>query len=308
MTGVFCLSLQTMQQAPIPKACVLCLGNFDGVHIAHRALLNTAKNLRAHRFPDAVCGVFCFDPPSSDFFGTTAPAHLSSLSEKLSYFRDEGVDYVFLADFSALREMPADQFATDILKDYCHCVAAVCGFNFRFGHKGVGDPSLLKALLDIPVEVQSEIQADGETVSSSRIRTLLRNGKAEEAAALLGRPYSICSEVLHGKALGRKWGFPTINQEFPLGMLIPRHGVYVTDCTLPDGSRRRGISNVGIHPTVDQNATLNCETHLLDFDGSLYGCEITVSFLHFIRPEMKFDSPQALQEQIERDLKVAKKY
>ena len=308
MTGVICLSLQTMQPAPIPTACVLCLGNFDGVHIAHRALLNTAKNLRAHRFPDAVCGVFCFDPPSSDFFGTGEPAHLASLSEKLSYFRDEGAEYAFLADFSALRDMSAEQFATEILKDYCHCVAAVCGFNFRFGHKGAGEPSLLKSLLGIPVEVKAEIQADGKTVSSSRIRTLLRNGRPEEAAALLNRPYSIRSEVLHGKALGRKWGFPTINQAFPEGMLIPRHGVYITDCTLPDGSHRRGISNVGIHPTVDQNATINCETHLLDFDGDLYGDEITVSFLHFIRPEMKFETQKALQEQIERDLESAKKY
>lgn len=306
MTGVICLSLQTMQPVSAPDACVLCLGNFDGVHIAHRALLNTATKLRAHRFLDAACGVFCFDPPSSDFFGE--PAHLSSLSEKLECFREEGMEYAFLADFSALRETSPKDFATDVLKNFCHAVAVVCGFNFRFGHRGVGDPALLRDVLNVPVEVQPEIQANGETVSASRIRALLWDGNVEEATRLLARPYSIRSTVIHGKELGRTWGFPTVNQAFPQGALIPRHGVYVSDCTLPDGSHRRGVSNVGNHPTVDRNASINCETYLLDFDGSLYDREITVSFLHFIRPEMKFDSPEALQAQIEKDLQAAKQY
>lgn len=308
MTGVNCLSLKTMQPAKAPGACILCLGNFDGVHIAHRALMNTATKLRAHRSLDAVCGVFCFDPPSSDFLSTTGPAHLTTLEEKLERFRDVGMEYAFIADFPTLRDMSPELFATKILRDTCHCVAAVCGFNYRFGFRGTGTPDLLRNILNIPVEVQQEICFDGDTVSSSKIRALLLAGQAETATELLTLPYAIRAKVIHGKELGRKWGFPTINQAFPQGALIPRHGVYVTDCTLPDGSHRRGVSNVGNHPTVDHDAAVNCETHLINFDGMLYDEDVTVSFLHFIRPEMKFNSENELKKQIEADLEIAKNY
>ena len=308
MPSVICLSLSTMQPVEFPDACVICLGNFDGVHLAHRALMRTATKLRAHRFIDAVCGVFCFDPPSSEFLSTGASIKLTTLDEKLSYFRDEGMEYVFLASFPALREMSPEQFATEILRDKCHATALVCGFNHRFGHRGAGDPALLRTLLQIPVEVQNEIRMDGETVSASRIRALLQEGDVETATRLLGRHYAITSTVEHGKELGRTWGFPTVNQRFPDGMLVPRHGVYVTDCTLPDGTRRRGVTNVGVRPTVESETAVNCETHLLDFDGSLYGERVTVRFLHFLRPEKKFDTPDALRQQIAHDLERAAAY
>lgn len=308
MTDVICLSLRTMQPVEFPKAAVLCLGNFDGVHLAHRALMNTAIELRAHRWKDAVCGAFCFDPPSSDYFCKGSPAHLSTLEEKLSRFYDCGMEYAYLARFEALREMTPERFATEILRDRCNCVAAVCGFNYRFGYKGAGTPEALRDILQIPVKVQSEVMADGETVSSTRIRTLLREGRVEEATGLLTVPYTLKAEVLHGKELGRTWGFPTVNQQFPHAALIPRHGVYVTECVLPNGQRVRGVSNVGRHPTVDSDATVNCETHLIGFDGSLYGEQITVSFLHFLRSEIKFENADALRLQIAQDLQAAASY
>lgn len=305
MPPIVCLSLKTMQPAEVPSACVLCLGNFDGVHVAHRALMHQAKKLRAHRFSDAACGVFCFDPPSSDFF-TDSPAHLCTREEKLARFYEVGMEYAFLADFSNLREYSPKQFVDEILIEYCHAIAAVCGFNYRFGHKGAGDAKSLAELLDAPVEVCEEYRIDGCTVSSSRIRNHLKNGEAKEATKLLLHPYSLYAPVLHGKALGRTWGFPTVNQQFPKDALVPRHGVYVTDCTLPDGRVVRGVTNVGNRPTVDQNAAINCETHLIDFDGDLYDEALTVSFLHFIRPEQKFESPEALKAQIAKDLQAAK--
>ena len=307
MTGVICLSLQTMQPAPVPTSCVLCLGNFDGVHIAHRALMHTAAKLRAHRFPDAVCGVFCFDPPTSAFL-QESPAYLCTREEKLERFRDAGMEYAFLADFPTLRSYSPEQFVLDVLKKECHCVAAVCGFNHRFGHRGAGDPALLQALLGGPVEVQSEISENEKAVSSSRIRNLLWSGSVEEATKLLSQPYTLTAEVIHGKALGRKWGFPTVNQAFPKNALVPKHGVYVTDCTLADGSHYRGVSNVGKRPTVDSDDTVNCETHLIDFDGDLYGKTMTVAFLHYLRPEMKFQTTEALRAQIEADKRAAKEY
>ena len=297
-----------MQPVDFPKAAVLCLGNFDGVHLAHRALMNTARELRAHRLKDAVCGAFCFDPPSSDYFCQDAPAHLSTIEEKLARFAACGMEYAYLASFDALRNMPPEQFATEILRDRCHTVGAVCGFNYRFGYKGAGTPETLQSILKIPVEIQNEITAEGETVSSTRIRVLLREGRAEEAARLLTLPYALKAEVLHGKELGRQWGFPTVNQQFPYASLIPRHGVYVTECILSDGRKYRGVSNVGSHPTVDENAVVNRETHLIGFEGSLYGEQITVSFLHFLRPEIKFESAEALRKQITADTRAAANY
>ena len=307
MTGIICLSLQTMQPSPVPSTCVLCLGNFDGVHIAHRELMHTAAKLRKNRFPDAVCGVFCFDPPTSDFLQDT-PAHLCTREEKLERFRETGMEYAFLADFPTLRNYSPEQFVEEILKKECRCVAAVCGFNHRFGHRGLGNAALLQSLLGGPVEVQNEILENEETVSSSRIRQLLWEGDAEAAAQLLSQPYTLRAKVIHGKALGRKWGFPTINQVFPKNALIPKHGVYVTDCTLPDGSTCRGVSNVGNRPTVDHDDAVNCETHLINFDGSLYEEEVTVSFLHYLRSEKKFKSTEELRRQIDTDKQAASEY
>lgn len=308
MTKVICYSLQTMQPTHVPRACVLCLGNFDGVHLAHRALMQTATELRAHRFSDAACGAFCFDPPSSDFLLSAPPAHLCTREEKLKKFREAGLEYAFLANFEALRDLSPEEYVNEILKDTCHCVAAVCGFNHRFGRGGEGTPALLSALLDGNVEIQKEIMHDGEPVSSSRIRALLTDGKTEAASTLLTIPYTLTAKVVHGKSLGHKWGFPTVNQPFPTGKLIPRHGVYVTDCILPDGTRKRGVSNVGNHPTVDREANINCETYLFDFDGSLYGEAVTVQFLHFLRPEQKFENADALRAQIALDLEAARTY
>ena len=306
MAHITCISLQTMQPVEAPQSCVLCLGNFDGVHAAHRALMYRAKKLRSDRFPDAACGVFCFDPPSSDYL-TFNPEHLSDLQQKLELFRMLGMEYAFLADFESLRHHTPEQFVQDILIDICHCAAAICGFNYRFGYKGAGTPELLSTLLDT-VEVQEEYRINNIIVSSTRIRELLREGRPEEAAMLLRRPYSIRARVRHGKRLGRTWGFPTLNQGFEQKMLVPKHGVYITEVLLPNGEYVRGISNVGCHPTVDQNAEVNCETHLLDYEGSLYGCEVTVFFLRFLRPEKKFNSAEELQAQIAEDIRAANEY
>ena len=280
MPHITCFSLKTMQPAEVPSACVLCLGNFDGVHVAHRALMQQANKLRAHRFSDATCGVFCFDPPSSDFFADK-PSHLCTREEKLQRFLEEGMEYAFLADFKELCHYSPEDFVEKILKEQCHTVGAVCGFNYRFGHKGAGDSTLLATLLNAPVEVQPEYTEGGKTVSSTRIRAHLKNGEVEEATKLLLHPYTLSAPILHGKALGRTWGFPTMNQIFARDALIPKFGVYVTDCTLPNGRTVRGVTNVGSRPTVEDTSAVNCETHLIDFDGELYGQTVAVAFLHF---------------------------
>jgi len=307
MSVFTCVSLADGKTVPTPDACVLCLGNFDGVHLAHQALLQKAVQLRNESFPRAVCGVFCFSSLSSDHLLASPPPHLSTTEQKAALFARYGMEYLFLADFSAIRNLTPEEFVEQILRQGCHCVAVVCGFNYRFGKGGIGTPNTLQSLLNAPVWVQEEIKKDEKTVSSTEIRRLLLDGKVEEASRLLTRPYAFSAEVVHGKALGHTVGVPTLNQYFPAGMLIPRHGVYITDCEI-DGSRYRGVSNVGIHPTVDTDARVNCETHLLDFDSTVYGYTATVSFLKFLRPEKKFDSLESLLLQLQADIRAAKEY
>ncbi len=305
MYSVECISLSDRRPAEQPASAVVCLGNFDGVHIGHRALFQTATEIRARQKGKVACAVLCFRAPSTDFLSSRHPAHLSTLEQKLELFYEAGMDYAYLIDFPSIRHLSPDEFANDVLRDTCHACAVVCGFNYRFGAGGRGNPEDLKRLLTVEVAVQNEITVGGETVSSTRIRNLLTEGNAAEAAQLLTRPYSIRAEVLHGKSLGKRWGFPTLNQRFPQESLIPRHGVYLTDCEI-NGRLYRGISNVGTRPTVDCDAAVNCETFVLDFSEDVYGSLVTVSFLEYLRPEQKFESEDALREQIQKDVQAAR--
>ena len=305
MPGFRCVSLKDGTQLPLPSSCVLALGTFDGVHLAHRALIARTKRLRDAQFPHALCGVFCFEaPPADTILSECAPLHLCTLEQKLEHFASLGMDMVILADFAEIRALSPVDFVKSVLCGQCGAVAAVCGFNYRFGKNGEGDATLLSSLLPC-VEIQEEYKLDGITVSSTRIRSLLSSGETAKAAQLLSYPYTLRAPVIHGKELGRKLGTPTINQAFTDRMLIPAHGVYLTQC-LVDQACWYGISNVGIRPTVEDQSVANCETYLLDFSGDLYGKVVDVSFLERIRPEIKFDSKELLIKQIEKDVQVAK--
>ncbi len=309
MLSLDCFSLQTMQKAPIPSKTVICLGNFDGVHLAHRALLRHAREVRDERFSDAACAVFCFAQSPADILSSNAPGtHLSSMEQKLECFREEGMEYALIADFRTLKDLTPDEFIGTVLRESCHCQAVICGFNYRFGKSGGGNTETLRVSFgnDRVFEVP-EIQAGGQAVSSTRIRQLLWNGEVTEAAELLCRPYSFSAPVLHGKALGRVLGFPTVNQRFPKNSVIPCYGVYLTQCQLENGETFFGISNVGVHPTVDTDAPVNCETYLLEFDGDLYGKTVTVSFLKRIRSEIRFSCAEDLQKQVFADIETAKR-
>ena len=306
MPSIKCFLLQTEQSSMISEASILCLGNFDGVHYAHRTLLRQAKRMRDEKLPRARVGVFCFEKPSTDFLSTDPPKHLTTLEQKLKFFADEGMDFAYVTDFEALRDLSPEEFVNKVLIAQCNCKAAVCGFNYRFGKSGSGTPSLLKTLLgENAVVVQNAVEYNGITVSSTRIRELLNQGNVKEANALLTIPFSITAPVEHGKGLGRQLGAPTFNQLPPDGMLIPARGVYLTRCKV-DGEFYYGLTNVGTHPTVDADAALNLETHLLDFGGDLYQKELTVEFWDYIRPERRFGSPKDLQEQIQQDIKAVK--
>lgn len=289
---------------------VLALGTFDGVHVAHRRLLDEAVALKKRVGAEA-CGVWCFSTsPATAISGIEVPS-LCSLEEKLKMIFDCGADFIAVGSFSDFRYMSADDFINTVLRNRLGCVGTVCGFNHRFGCNGTGTPSLLSEHFGSEATVICpEIKVNGNTVSSSAIRAFIANGQMERAAEMLGRRYAICTNVIEGKKLGRVIGFPTANQEFAQGVIRPKSGVYATVCTL-DGKKYAGISNVGVRPTIDDRIdshTVNCETYLINFSGSIYGSSLKVEFCSLLRDEMHFDSTDALAVAIANDKKNAAAY
>lgn len=293
---------------------VMCLGNFDGVHLAHAQLLCRGRRMRDNCFPDGLCGVFTFFRPSFDYFASVSEPrskHLTTLKEKLRLFANQGMDFACLCDFAAVKTFPAEIFLT-LLSEELGVSGVVCGFNFRFGAGGTGNASLLSEHFDLPLfgkrcEILPPYLLDGEAVSSTRIRHMLLAGETEDARRHLGRPYVLESRVVHGKQLGRSWGFPTANQFFLPESLIPAHGVYAVLCHTPDGVYA-GVSNIGSHPTVDHHAPVNCETHIIGYGRDLYGYRLKVEFLCRLREEMKFPSEEALRSAIQNDAATAAAY
>ncbi|MBQ9151590.1 MAG: riboflavin biosynthesis protein RibF [Clostridia bacterium] len=301
-------------EAP-PPPTVLCLGNFDGVHLAHAALLRAGMDLAAGLqntegpASPVLCGVFCFFSPSGDYFlkENTQPTHLTTLEERLTALMALGADLVWLCDFPAVRELPSADFIR-LLRNDCGCVGVACGYNHRFGKGAEGSPALLTEAFGVGrTAVLPALKMDGIPVSSSRIRSCLLAGDVETAARLLGRPYALDTTVVHGKSLGHTWGFPTANQYFPAERLIPAHGVYAVRCHTPGGIFP-GVANVGLRPTVEDPGRVNCETHIMGFAGDLYDRPLKVEFLKFLRPEQKFDSVEALTAAIRRDTETAAAY
>lgn len=294
--------LPEMTQMDMPPApLAVALGNFDGVHLGHQKLLSAVREA-ADGIPGCLAGVWTFTALAK------APGDIPALTtveEKLRQFARAGLDFAVLEDFSAVRTMSPEKFVREYLIGTLGCAAAVCGFNFRFGYRGSGSCEDLRHLLaedGVPLTVVEPVSYSDMPVSSTRIRTAVTEGDMESAAALLGRPFSVCLPVLTGKQLGRTLGLPTINQKFPDGHIVPRHGIYACVCTV-DGIRRMGVANVGTRPSVDTDGTVNCETHILDYDGMLYGENVRVEFITRLRDEARFSSLDALREAIENDIR-----
>lgn len=286
------------------KDCVLALGIFDGVHVAHRALLKRACELRQALGASAV-GAWCFKSTGQ------TPA-ISSVEERVSLLLDSGMDFVVLADFDTFRNMSAERFVSEHLTATMECVGVVCGFNFRFGKDRLGSPDdIVSRLGQDRVSVVGEIKLNGVTVSSSEIRRLISNGEMENAAELLGRGFSLCTTVEGGKRLGRTIGFPTANQSFANGCIVPRRGIYASVCTTPDGRHYIGVSNIGVRPTIKDGTDshlLNCETYIVGYKGDLYGQTLCVELVKYLRDECIFASVDELKQAISKDVRAAIDY
>ncbi len=289
------------------SSSVIALGTFDGVHIAHKRLLDEAVRLKSAINAEAV-GAWCFYESPGAILRGEETITLSGRQEKLELLFDAGVDFVAIAEFEDFRTVSAEDFVNDILISSFRCIGTVSGYDHRFGHRGLGDAALLEKIFGKERTVQVErITLGGETVSSSAIRYHLAAGEISLANKMLGRALSFSSEIVSGKKLGRKLGFPTANQPIPRGLVGIRHGVYATRCNFGGGSSYIGVSNIGIRPSIDScdNHALNCETYLIGFSGELYGKTMTVELCKYIREEMRFNSLEELTEAIERDRQSA---
>lgn len=291
----------TYSMATLPAAAggrIVVLGNFDGVHKGHQALLAEAKRL----------GEELSLPVTVWSFKTLPGAALTSSERRAAYLRKYGADEVVYDAFDRVRGLSPAQFFREVLLNALNAKACVCGFNYSFGKQGVGNAETLKTLCSeagILCSVVPEVALAGETVSSSRIRALLREGRTEEAAALLGRPYALTGKVEDGRHFGRTIGLPTLNQRFGEEICLPKGGVYATACRI-GGEVYPAVTNVGCCPTVTEGGEMVVETHVLDFEGELYGEEVSVGFLRRLREERKFSSVGELKEEIERNCREAK--
>lgn len=283
-----------------PRA--IALGIFDGVHIGHRAVISRAVGMEG-----TSPAVFTFSQPPWELPKDNA-YELLSMENRIIAMESLGVAEMFEADFEQIREMTPEEFVRIVLHEILNARRVCCGFNYRFGKNCAGDAALLTQLCGqygIETIVIGAILVDGEPVSASRIRRHIEQGEVQDAARLLGRPFTINFEVVGGQHLGRLLGTPTINQPLPDHFVRPRFGVYASSVEV-DGKVTHGVTNVGVRPTVGAPAPL-AETWIPTFSGNLYGKKVPVSLISFIRPEVKFDNIEELQKQIIRDEKVARR-
>ena len=286
----------------------IALGFFDGVHLGHAALLRRTKERAAEE--GLLPSVLSFDVhPDNLVRGGEVPLINSAIGREELIRRLFGIDNVVFIHFNQrVMHMPWQEFADSVM-DELRAARIVVGHDFRFGWRGEGTAERLRdycAERGVGVDVIPPVMLDGRVVSSTWIRELIAAGEIREANRLLGHPHSLSDTVHSGYHLGTKLGTPTINMFFPEGVLVPRHGVYAARVFLGGGESHIAVTNVGVRPTVSEEGRVSVESHLLDYEGNLYGRQARVEFYEFLRPEQRFDSFEALSEQIRLDAEHAR--
>lgn len=286
------------------KNTAVAMGYFDGVHIGHKFLIDQMKQYAAKNNLDKAVFTFTKSIP----LGHKGKDILST-AQKMEVMENLGVDLYYSPDFSVFSQLTPQQFVEDVLIGSMGAKALFCGENFFFGKNRTGNVQVLKELCapkGVQVFIVPTVQLDGVTVSSTEIRTALLAGDVPKANRMLGRPYSIRFEVVHGKQLGSKIGTPTINQIYPDSMCSPKEGVYITK-TVVDGKKYPSATGFGTRPTVSGQG-LSCETTIADFSADLYGRQVTVEFYSYLYPVQKFDNVSQLAAMIEDVLAQSKNY
>lgn len=285
----------------------LTIGNFDGVHLGHQALL--ANLIRLARQDDTRSVLLSFSPNPKVFFSGEKGFYLSTPGEKTALLSRLGIDDVLIIAFE---QKLANMVATDFMAELTRRInlkGFVVGEDFVFGHNRQGTTEVLAEFCEkqgIPFVVFPELMMDGEPVSSTRIRRALNDGKVDEARRLLGRPYAMCAKVISGEQIGKSIGVPTGNLELGPDKFLPKRGVYATIAHLREKDYP-AVTNVGVRPTFSEQEIVSVETLILDFNDDIYGEELRVEFIQCLRPEQKFDSVQALTQQIEKDKLITRR-
>ena len=300
--------------AYVEASVALTIGNFDGVHLGHQAILTRLK-IKAHELGLPAC-VMTFEPHPREFFvPTQAPTRLTSLREKMELLAQAGADCIHICHFNDnFARISCEQFITRILNRKLSTRWLLVGNDFRFGARRIGDIAMLQALSrtnGFEVEVMPNVNINGRRISSTGIRKALDQGDLSIAKELLGRPYSISGRVIKGDQLGQRIGFPTANINLknyrpPLSgiFVVLVHGVVpsLPQTILP------GVASLGVRPTTHEKGNFVVEVHLLDFEGNIYGQQIRVDFLHKLRNEEKYPNINILIQHIKNDIAQARNY
>lgn len=302
MTSSFTVIRDDTPQNVIPRGAVVALGNFDGVHLGHRAVIAAALDMARQNGRPALA--VTFEPHPRTFFSPNTPQFkLTSLDDKLRLLAATGLAGAVVMTFDAARaRTTAMDFINHDLIGRLGITGVSVGYDFHFGKGRTGSPALLAEqgkALGFGVHIQPHVDADGLSVSSTEIRNALGQGQIDEATALLGAPWFVSGEVVHGEKRGRDLGYPTANIRLDPACGL-RHGIYAVRAARADGTRIDGVASFGRRPTFDNGAPL-LEVFLFGFKGDLYGERLDVAFIAFIRDEDKFDSLDALIKQMDDD-------
>ena len=286
-----------------PFESAIALGLFDGVHLAHREIINSVLKNSKRFIPT----VFTFTLSEGQNKGNTFQKPLMSVDERIAEIEKMGVQQLLMPPFDEIKNLTAEEFFYDVLLLKMKAKFLACGYNFRFGKGNLGDVGLLKALCEkegIELFVADEMTFEGKTVSSTFIRECLKNGEIEKANKMLCTPYTLNGKIVHGNRLGRKLSFPTINQLLDTAKADLRYGVYLSKAVIEE-RELYAVTNVGIKPTVNGKVPM-AESHLIDFDGDVYGKNAKVKLLRFLREEKCFCSVDELKTAVMDDIKKAK--
>lgn len=294
--------MKNITETGLKTPSAVALGFFDGLHLGHIAVVQRALLRR-----EVSSVVFTFnDKTALPKFREKKGNCIITYEQKAELFEEAGADFLYAPDFGEIKDFSAREFVEKILKDRLCAAYVVCGYDFRFGRGGEGNPDILSALCHehgIACEVVPPVRIGGEIVSSTEIRHLIRLGEIEKANRLLGYELSYELPVVKGNEIGRTIGFPTINQKIPDYMVSPKNGVYKSWTTV-DGKTYRSITNIGVKPTVTDRGEVVTETHIIGFHGDLYGKTVKISLRGYLRGERRFESLSALKAQLSYDKSV----
>lgn len=291
-----------------PGETAVSIGKFDGVHLGHRRLL---EELIDQKEKGLLATVFTFDPYPEVFFGYGSKQMLTTLDEKEQIFEKMGIDILVEFPFNAVSAAtPSREFVTRFLCSHLRARFIAAGPDLSFGDHGSGNFSLLEELAPeygFTAKKIEKVIMDENIISSTLIRRLISTGEVTTAARYLGEPYMVRGRIVHGKALGRRIGIPTLNQVPPEDKLLPPFGVYYSDVLIGE-KKYCGMTNIGIKPTVSEEKRVTVETYLYDFRDDIYGETATVQLLTHRRPEMKFGSLEELKKTMEQDIQAGRVY